>query len=415
MNLELLALARFVLGLVVIAGAFLLIRRTRGQAASNEAWGRLLESRLHYGLVGAVAGATAWPDLQLLFAESAAIAVAFFGAWCGLVIGLGLDLRSLGRSAPALLLLEAGQVALVVAGVLVTTSLLGRALGPDRLPFSGPALLVLAGICAVGVPLRRRSGGGVPDKVGRSGWEPSVSGWVGILLIGLGSTRMHDLAFAVRLPFLPESRALPVDGLVAEALWTLAIGAVTGLVIDLVTRDSDRTELLFIAAGGLAFGGGLAAVLGLEPLWVGVVAGGWVINATLRRLEVIGVADRVHPVMRIGLFFTAGWVLGQGIGRVGIDPVVSLWVFSVIVGLRPVAAVAETRLVQRLLHVPAVKRSRQHDWLGPGQEDLALVAAVGLAVLWDDPAGVGTVLGVLAAVCALRVFRGPRASNPSPE
>lgn len=406
MNQDLFALARFLLGLVAIAGAFLAVRRARGLAAPDGAWGRLLESRLHYGLAGIVAGATAWPDLQSLFAESAAIAVAFFGAWCGLVIGLGLDLRSLGRSAPALLLLEAGQVALVVAGVLVATPILGRLLGPGHLPFDGPALLVLAGICAVGVPLRRRSDDGLPSKVGRSGWEPSVSGWVGILLIGLGSTRMHDLSFAVRLPFLPESRVLPVDGLVAETLWTLVVGAVTGLVIDLVTRDANRTELFFVAAGGLAFGGGLAAVLGLEPLWVGVVAGGWVINATLRRLEVIRVADRVHPVMRIGLFFTAGWVLGQGIGRSGIDPVVALWVFTVIAGLRPVAAVAETRLVRRLLHVPAVKRSREHDWLGPGQEDLALVAAVGLAVLWDGPAGVGTVLGVLTAVCVLRVFRG---------
>lgn len=406
------ALIRFAIGLVVIGAAFLAVRRCREQTAADGLWRRLLESRLHYSLAGVVAGVTAWPDLQQAFAESAAVALAFFAGWCGWVVGMGLDLRSLRRTAPALLLLEAVQVAMVVAPVLIVTPLVGRLVGPGHGPLQGPATLVLAGICAVGVPLRRRDEGGMPGKIGRSGWEPSVSAWVGTLLIGLGSARLQGVGFAVALPFLPDGRSLPVDNLVAAGVCTLLVGAITGLVIDLVTRGAEPSALLFIAAGGLAFGAGLAAVLGLEPLWVGLVAGGWVINATLLRREIIEVAEDVHPTMRIGLFFAAGWVLGLGISERGIDPLVALWVFAVIVGLRPVAMVAETRLVQRLLHVPAVKRARQRDWFGPGQEDLALVAAVGLGVSWDDATGVATVLGALAAVCVLKLFRGPAGRSP---
>lgn len=403
MNSDLFSLGRFVLGVSLIGGLYCWIKRWRAQPRPLSAVGPLLESRLHYALVGTIAGYTAFPDLQRLFSDSAILAMAFFGGWYGLIIGLGLDQRILRRSSLPLMALEAGLAVLVAVGVLLATPIASRLLGPGRLPFRGASLLVLGGIGAVGAPLRRCLVGESRKKQKGWGWEPSVAAWIGVGLIGLGSMQLRHPTFAILLPFAPPHKELLVEGLAAASISAMALGAIIGIILDLVTRGADWGDLFYLTLGGLVLGSGLAAGLGLEPLWVGAIAGAWLINATLFRLGLFEVADRSYSVMRIGLFFTAGWLLGQGIFQSGIDLVVGGWVFAVVALFRPAAVLAEKQVIRYLADIALLKRVRERGWFGAGQEELALLAASGLMAGWEGPVGTGVLAGTLAGIWALRL------------
>jgi len=406
MSGDYLVIGRFCLGLLLIGGLYLWVRLMRNLDRLPPAVDCLLASRIHYGLAGGIVGYTALPELQALFAEAAVLGVVFFGGWFGLGIGLGLDVRILRRGPFPAQLLEMSQVGLVGVLVLLAAYVPGRFLEEGAVPLRGAALLMLCGVCAAGIPRHDRSGTELKAKLRRGGWPPVLSACAGIGLAGLGSVQLREVPFAVRLPFAPPSRTLVVEGLGAELLCSLVLGAITGLVLDLLTRGADRVALFYLAVSGLALGSGIAAVLGLEPLWVGLVAGAWLINATLRRLDILDVAGRSHHAMKIGLYFTAGWWIGHGMSQVRIDMGMFIWVLVLIGVLQPIAHVGGLQVALRLVGRGALKRFRGgvSDWLD--LDDLGVVVAVGLAGLLEETVGLAVLAGVLVGKLALRLVGG---------
>ena len=308
MTEEIYILGRFCLGLFLIGGLYLWVRQRRAGDGLPAAVEELLESRMHYGLVGGIVGYTALPDLQLLVGEVAVLAVAFFGGWCGLVAGLGFDLRTLRRSHSAPLVVEGGRAGLMVLLVLMLAYVSSPLLQPAGFSTGGAELLMLCGVGVTGVSLQRRALKVPKARLKRWVWRPSLAAGIGVVLAGLGSMQLRQIPFVIRQPFASMTKIIVVEELASEVIWGLVLGAVIGFSVDLITRGAERGELFFLIGSGLALGCGIAAGLGLEPLWIGLVAGTWLINCTLRRLDILQVVEGGHRTMKIGLYFTAGWL-----------------------------------------------------------------------------------------------------------
>jgi len=394
MNNAIYTMGRFGLGLLLIGGIFLWVQQMRAKGKLPLVIERFLGERMHYGCVGAIAGYTALPELRGLFAESARLAVVFFAGWCGMLVGLRLDLLNLRRASHLPSLLEGTRGSVVVLAVIIVAYLTAKLLGEQGLELQGGALLVLAGLCATGsMPVLRSGKRG--EKRNRGVGGVPIEACLGIVLVGLGSMQLRPVPFVIGMPFAPETKAILVESLPAQAGWSLVLGAVTGLVLDLLTRGSERLELFFLLGGGLALGSGIAAVLGLEPIWVGLVAGAWLINGTLRRLEILQMVDGGHSLVRIGLYFSAGWLLGKGLALEGMAPGIFFWVLATVVILRPAARFGGSWLGVRFFGQRGGGTREEGNRGLPGLGELELAMGAGLLIWLGQGRGNAVLAGVL--------------------
>lgn len=322
MALEPLELARFSMGLALAAGLGALARRA---PTGPGFWASLLAPRLHYGLAGVVCGYTFLPALQQPFAEVVLLALVFCGGWMGLVAGCSFELRQWRSQQLGGLLLEGGQACMAVILVLLVVYLVGLFPQAGTIYLSGAALEVVCGICMVGIS---SAGSERPRR-------PPVAALGGALLAALGISQLQAVSFQIAAPFEAAARWIAVDTTAGELFWASVLGCATGLVGDLSTRDElGSGTVCFLLAGALLLGGGLAAALGLEPLWVGLLAGIWLINSTLRRLDVLRAVEQGHDLVQIGLLFGCGWLLGMGLEEGEMSMGVFAWVLVLVVGLR---------------------------------------------------------------------------------
>jgi hypothetical protein len=402
-------------GLALIGALFVLVQRAR--ARGTTAGGRMLDQRLHYGLVGAIAGFAAVPDLRASFTSSVVLAAHFLVGWYGLTIGLALDRRLFRRSLTPHLLLDVTQATVVAAAILVASYAAWGVLPQTEVP--AMAGFILAGLCAAIWPVRPWG------KAGRGKWHlhavrPSVAACLGILVAGIGTLSLRYSGFEIQLPLEPASKAIVVDTLAGKMLCTIALGAATGIILDLLTRGVGRLQLLLLVTGGLAIGAGTGAGLGLEPAWIGVIAGAWLINSTLRRLELLRSAQRAQPAMRIGLLCVAGWTFGSGVVQHGLAVLVMLAVLLLVCVMRPLAMWCGWLAARRIAAAGWIKHPPQREReLLTNIESMGLALAIGLCQLLDGPAGVAALGAVLISqwiYCLMQAWAGrpvwsPRASS----
>ena len=64
-----------------------------------------------------------------------------------------------------------------------------------------------------------------------------------------------------------------------------------GLLVDLVDAGSSTGVFWLFVGWGILIGVGIGMNVAVEPLWVGVIAGVWIINTTLNRVAVLQLAE----------------------------------------------------------------------------------------------------------------------------
>ncbi|MEW6750555.1 MAG: hypothetical protein AB1505_06210 [Candidatus Latescibacterota bacterium] len=393
MGTLLLAAARCLTGVALIVGASLWVRRRRVRGDLPLPLARLLERGLHYSTVGILAGFAAPPMVVLALTDVAHLMVALLSGWFGMSVGLGLDARVLRHTSPLPAAFQGVRAAAVVLAVLAGGSLGLQAVDALALPSATAFLLMLCGICVArppsGTVLDRRHQRARPHR------QPApLAAAAGILLAGLGAMQARSVPFRVQLPFAPAGRALLVDSLVGEAAWCLFLGALTGLAVDMLTRGADRSDLVLLMLGGLALGSGVAAVLGMEPLWVGLASGLWLINCTLRRPEILRSVQASHGVLRAALYLGVGWFIGSGVIHQGLDLRALVWVLVCVLLLRTAGGWLGGHLAAHLLGARAPKRLQASAGDLPQLGDVGLVVAASMGVAAPGPTGVGIVVGV---------------------
>ena len=399
-NSNIIDLGRFAAGLVAVGGLCLLMLLLRRRARLEALIEGMLESGVHYAAAGVLVGYTFLPSMRPQFAESLLLAAAFFGGWFGLAAGCSLDLRILRRRLSPLWLFEPGQAVLVGASVFLAAHALGRFFGVANSALLGPALLALCGICVAGKLHFGGRQGPRQAHLKQGIRRPALATFLGIVLVGLGTNQLRDVPFQIRQPFAAATRTIAVDGLVAEVFWSLVLGAVIALVADLLIRGVDAGFLCYLLVAALMLGSGIAAVLGLEPLWIGLIAGIWLINTTLRRLDILVAVERNHGLVQVGVFFVAGWMFGNGLARHQMDTGIFAWALVLLVLLRPLAMLGIARAAERIWGKRILKKRETEGLLD--LDDLALIVAMSLMSILPAAAGLALLGAVMVGRFGLR-------------
>ena len=398
-------LGAFGLGLLLVGGLYLLVRAARAREGVPPVLHALVESRFHYGVAGVLGGGTVLPALAPSAAEFGLLALSVLATWLGFAAGCSLDLRVLRRGPPAPLLVPVMQAGLVLVLVFLALYVPGRLLKLSGVALSGPALFTVCGICMVGWwrPGPTKGESGLALQLGF--WEPAVSLLPGILLIGIGSSQLHLALFQIEYPFGAAGTGVVVAGTAGKLLWGLALGCLTGVIGDLLTRDAEAEAVFSLLAVTLLMGGGVAATLALEPLWVGLAAGVWAINATLRRVDVLKAVEHNHGYVRVGILFGAGWLLGRGLTQAGVDWATFAWMLLLLVALRPAARLGALHLAGRVLAIRALKATHARAGNVLDLDDVALVVAAGLTQVLSAPVGRAVLAAAMVGQLSLRLAR----------
>ncbi len=384
-------LLSFGMGLAAVGLIYAAVRFCRSRASPSPLLAELLAARVQYALAGLVFGLLAPLDMRPSLSAAADLAAAFLVGIFGLVVGCSIELRLLRHVSRPLLLLEIGYLVLLGLGLWA----LSYGFSPGGV--DGAALW---GVCGLGaacwVRQSRREGA---QKKKSTGWLPSISALVGLLLAGVGVMQLNPGGFEVRLPLAFPS--IVVEGMWAKYGACLVLGALIGLIVDLATRGLGKGYLYYVIAAGLLLGSGMAGALGLEPLGVGAVAGIWLVNATMRRLDILRALEQGQDMVRTVLPGVAGWALGAALIKGGLEFAFGAWVFlalvAVVPGMRLGVWYGMGKLLDRSVH--------QRTGVGPRQllelDDLGLVIALSLAVIL--PAGQGAAL-LAAALLGQRLM-----------
>ena len=417
---------RFGLGVMVTAGLFVATRQLRERQSPFVA--ALMESRMQYAAAGFVLGFFALPSIADGVTHVVPLATTLIVGWFGFAVGCGIDLRAFRRRARARLYTEGVQVLLAFGLLAVGLYILKSSSAATAQPRSWPEVLLILAICMVGSGRRRREAvGGRQAGIEQPGL--SVSSLAAILLAGLAGSLLSPGSFSIDYPFA-AGRDLLIGGLVDEAIFSVALGVALGVAANLICRDT-RPELLFyVLTGVLLLGCGIANSLSLESLWVGLVAGAWLINGTLRRVDLIDTLDVGRRNLPLIVLFLAGWLIGSTISP-AFQWDLFLWVVTFVVLIRPLArllgirfAVTLGRETSNLGREPGPRRLSKVGSRVPASADvdgsagevesldvfrigdLALVIAVGCARLMGTEQGLGVLAGVLVGYVISRIAGG---------
>jgi len=362
----------------------------------------LLDVRLLVSVAAAGLAWTAPAPVALPLDQAGAIWFAFMAGWVGLVAGHGLDLRVLRRHTTASQLYELGLALVTCAGVALVILAVARLLGSELTLLQAPAVLLMCAMCVAGAALPLEGGGRAKPGARRRPWRP-VAPFLGVVLAALGGGLVAAAPVTISPIWSARALSVTIGGAASRLLWGLVAGAITGLVCDLATReDVARGGLYFLLAGVLLAGSGVALVLGLEPLWVGAVAGAWLMNATLRRLDVLRVLDQGEAATRLGLPLLIGWLLGRAAQSQAPDPVALALTLVLVLGFGAAVKGGGTKRALRRLPrggrrgVPLPELSQMSHL-----DDVAIVSAVVLCGLLPEPEGLGVLVAVVLGQAVL--------------
>ena len=356
-------LLSFGVGLAAVGLIYAAVRLCRSRDSHSPLLAELLAGRVQYGLAGLVFGLLSPLNMRPSLSAAADLATSFLVGIFGLVFGCSIELRLFRSTNRPLLLLEIGYLVLLGLGLWALSYGLE---GVDR-----AALWGMYGLGAACWIRQSRSGNKIKKK--SAGWLPSASALAGVLLAGVGLMQLRSEGFEVRLPLGFPS--IVVEGTWAECGSCLVLGALIGLIVDLATRGVSRGYLYYIIAVGLLLGSGMAGALGLEPLWVGAVAGVWLVHANDASL---GYFVRLGAGTRHGaddVAWGCGWVLGAALVKGDFEFAFGAWVLLALVAVVPGARLGMWqgmgKMVDRSVH--------QRTGVGPKQllalDDLGLVIA----------------------------------------
>ena len=368
----------------------------------------LTKVKLHYSLAGLLVGVLIPSAVHGSSDALIRFVLVFIGGWFGLVAGCGLDLRVLRRGAALPLIFESVQSVLVAALALLIFYLSENFIEGLGNSISGPVLLVICGMVVLGgKSLHWFQPPRVSRDFARQGtWQGSLTAFWGVLLVGLGSFQLNATPVEADYPFLAIGKIVISDGVLGKLFWSLVLGGLIGLAGDLLTRDVEGHPLFYFMLGLVLLGSGVAASMGLEPVWVGMVSGLWLINATLQRLDIIGVLEGTSVSAQSALLFVVGWLLGTGLMRYSIDWTVFFWVLLLLFFLRPLARLLVLLIANRAWVGHEAKRADRsaRNWLIP--DELALVIAAGMSKVIPPSAGLAVLGSVLAGYVLLLLFGG---------
>ena len=296
--------AQFLMGMTLVVGLY----RWSFTGVSRKKWGLVrafTQARLHHVVVGWVMGFASMPLLGIWLERGVLLAALFLVGWYAMTFGALFDWRIMRLMNRQMLRSEGGQL----AALLIVMSLSWYAF-ESAITINGWLFIGLGSIMAMSLPqaqLERK-----PIRMRKSAQRvPSIAVGTGILALGISGLQLRQEVAVVF--FLPFSTPLLLEGMIGRVVCSFLLGAVVGLLVDMATREAKRAYFGYLLAGGILIGVGIGMNVAVEPLWVGVIAGVWIINTTLNRVAVLQLAEGGSGSMRISLFGIVGVLAGTQI------------------------------------------------------------------------------------------------------
>ena len=405
-----LAPAFLVAAAIVAAYGGYVVRNSLLREAASPGIAAVVCERHLCALVGLLLGCSGMPWLSGL-GDAAALVSLFFAGWIGFTCGCVLDFRVLRLAGGSGLLpgLYQSLIALVLVPLFLYT--LSRVPGVGGNLATPAAALVLAAVCIAGPSSIWQRRGSFRAAHRREFRHPSLSAVAAIASLGVASTLVPAPVFELISPYSRFSQHIAMEG-VEKILWGSVLGGFIGLLCDLASREHHPTGPLFFLLATFAFvGAGMSGALGLQPLWTGALAGIWLINCTLRRLDILRVVERGRPLARFGLPLALGWLLGNRLQAAGIDWESFAITLAVVVLLRP-AVKSISASVVKLLSRRGSTGSRHPGSNLIESEQLSLLAALMLFNAFEGGVGSGVLAGVFAGYLALDIAAARSAEAP---
>ena len=300
------SVAQFLVGMTLVVGLY----RWSFTGVSREKWGLVrafTQARLHHVVVGWVMGFASMPLLGIWLERGVLLAALFLVGWYAMTFGALFDWRIMRLMNRQMLRSEGGQL----AALLIVMSLSWYAF-ESATTINGWLFIGIGSIMSMSLPqaqLERK-----PIRTRKSAQRvPSIAVSMGILVLGFSGLQLRQEVAVVF--FLPFSTPLLLEGMIGRVICSFFLGAVVGLLVDMATREAKRAYFGYLLAGGILIGVGIGMNVAVEPLWVGVIAGVWIINTTLNRVAVLQLAEGGSGSMRISLFGVVGVLAGTQISR----------------------------------------------------------------------------------------------------
>ncbi len=200
-----------------------------------------------------------------------------------------------------------------------------------------------------------------------------------------------------------------IEGAAGRLFVALICGGLVGCLADF-SNSKERLlhERVYVLAGILLVGAGAAGALGFPPVFVGMIAGMWLINATTRRLELLETMDRMRGITEGAFLVLMGAVLPTASLLRSKDGLIVLGLGLLFFSLRFLGKTVGTGMGARIFtKLPTTRRNGLGLTL-LSQGGIALAVAYGQGL--DDVLMGGILISVLLALLAApygwrRVFR----------
>ena len=179
----------------------------------------------------------------------------------------------------------------------------------------GSIALAFAAVACVGLPWAAIPGARALKPVGTMARQLR---YVSLLSAAVGLVVASAAIYASRAQRDVLGEVVQSSAWFRQLVLSCIVGGFVGMAADVLSRDERDmrpTSLLLFAVLGL--GGGLSWAYGLLPPLVGAVGGVWLINATLRRMDIVELTQQSSDFFNGLLLVSVGAAMGFARGATG--------------------------------------------------------------------------------------------------
>ncbi|MFC1485697.1 hypothetical protein ACFL55_01560 [Candidatus Latescibacterota bacterium] len=272
--------------------------------------------KLDYFALGLVL-AVVFPDTFIpLFEQTRSPVIMFCLSWIGFSYGCGLEIRTHQTYPKRTLLMNLIEPVVIFSVVTIAVALVLYVLFDD---WQYTSVAVLTGVfCSFSLFMRGTflTPGDRRDRVR-----------VADQLLPLGNV-FPVIALSIVSLVLFKSKEVTVvgfmfSGTLAVMLLHILVGIVGGILLNMLISGNDKPEVFpLLMIGCAALNGGFAYTFSLSPLFVGALIGAFLINATLKRLQVLEVITVANDAVEKVFMVLLGTIIMPLFGIMGIETVV---------------------------------------------------------------------------------------------
>jgi len=288
--------------LVVLLTAFLAKRAVLGRKVSAP-FGELLFFKLHYLAVGFFL-AFFFPDNFVIHLDKImGMILWFFLSWIGLYYGCSLEIRAHQKFSSKVILFNIFEPLFIFFSVVLAGTIFIYIKFADLKHLSTVILIAL--FCSFTI-FRKH---GILYREGDYSRHPILDDLlpVGNILVVIGSSLTGYFLFGMNEISLVGHT---FTGIFPFSIFHVFLGLVTGIILNMLISASRADDSIsIILSGGTAFAGGLAYALSFSPLFVGMVSGAFLINSTLKRLQILEILNDLHDLIEKLFMFFLGTML----------------------------------------------------------------------------------------------------------